>query len=288
MSDSPMGPFAPRGATRVAAVIGDPVSHSLSPVLHNAAFRAAGLDWVYVALPVIAGEAAQALEAMRTLGIEGLSVTMPHKEAVAASLEGELSDAARKLAAVNCVRREGRTLIGENTDGRGFVDSLRHEMGIDPADSVVAVVGAGGAGRSVVLALRDAGVGRILLLNRNRARAEQALELAGPVGRLAVEADIAEADIVVNATSVGMGVRAPMAPQYPFDPALLHAEQVVADLVYQPIRTGLLEAAAAAGARPLNGVGMLLYQAAWAFELWTGTPAPIAAMRAAVLEHLAQ
>ena len=281
-------PGSPRGSTRVAAVIGDPVTHSLSPVLHNAGFRAAGLDWVYVAFPVAAGSAPAALDAMRTFGLGGLSVTMPHKEAVAVALAGRLSGAAQRLGAVNCVRRDDAGLFGENTDGRGFVDSLRHEAGVDPSGACVAVVGAGGAGRAVTEALAEAGAARILVVNRNRARAEQAVALAGPVGELAEESAIAAADIVVNATSLGMGVRPPTEAVLPFDVALLRAGQVVADLVYQPIRTGLLEAAAARGATTVNGVGMLLHQAAYAFELWTGVAAPVGAMRDAVLGHLQQ
>ena len=272
----------------MAAVIGEPVTHSLSPVLHNAGFQAAGLDWVYVALTVAAGGAPAALDAMRTFGLAGLSVTMPHKEAVAQALAGHLSGAAQRLGAVNCVRRDGDELIGENTDGRGFVDALRHEAGVDPAGACIAVVGAGGAGRAVTAALAECGAARILVINRNRARAEQAVALAGSVGVLAEESAVGEADIVVNATSVGMGVRPPAPAVMPFDPRLLRAEQVVVDLVYQPIRTGLLEAAAAQGAHIVNGVGMLLHQAAYAFELWTGVAAPVGAMRVAVLGHLAQ
>jgi len=287
-ADTTDGPAArsPRGSTQVAAVIGDPVRHSLSPVLHNAGFRAAGLDWVYVALPVAAGRAAEALAAMDVLGIGGLSVTMPHKEPVARALEGRLSAAAARLGAVNCVRREGDGLVGENTDGRGFVDSLRHEGGVDPSGATVAVVGAGGAGRAVVEALAAAGAARIVVVNRDRGRAEQAVALAAGVGEHGAEGDVAGVDIVVNATSVGMGVASGQPPALPFDPDLIRPGQVVADLVYQPIRTGLLEAAEARGAIVVNGVGMLLHQAAYAFELWTGVAAPVAAMRGAVLEHL--
>jgi len=278
---------SPRGSTQVAAVIGDPVRHSLSPVLHNAGFRAAGLDWVYVAFPVAAGRAAEALAAMDVLGIGGLSVTMPHKEPVARALEGRLSAAAARLGAVNCVRRDADGLVGENTDGRGFVDSLRHEGGVDPSGATVAVFGAGGAGRAVVEALAAAGAARIVVVNRDRGRAERAVALAGGVGAHGSDAEVAGVDIVVNATSVGMGVGSGHPPVLPFDPDLLRQGQVVADLVYQPIRTGLLEAAEARGATTVNGVGMLLYQAAYAFELWTGVAAPVAAMRGAVLDHLA-
>lgn len=288
-------PVAPRGATSVAAVIGDPVRHSLSPVLHNAAFAAAGLDWVYVALPVPAGRAAAALDAMRWCGVAGLSVTMPHKEAIAELLAGRLSAAAQRLGAVNCVRRaqpDGSgpgapvELVGENTDGGGFVDALRHEHGVDPAGASVAVVGAGGAGRAVALALADAGAERIVIVNRGTERARQALAVVGGRAVLGTPDDVGSVDIVVNATSVGMG-QAPERADLPFDADRLRAEQLVADLVYQPIRTGLLVEAERRGARTLNGVGMLLHQAARAYTLWTGQAAPVNAMRGAVLSQLA-
>lgn len=291
MSGPAAGRSTPRGSTTVAAVIGDPVAHSLSPVLHNAGFEAAGLDWVYVAFPVPAGSAAVALDAMRALGLGGLSVTMPHKQAVAALLEGSLSGSAARLGAVNCVRREDPAcrggLVGENTDGAGFVDALRDELDVDPAGAVVAVVGAGGAGRSVAVALADAGAARVVVVNRDAARAAHAVGLAGPSAVVGVPADVATADIVVNATSVGMGVDAARRV-LPVRAELLRPGQIVADLVYQPIRTGLLDAAEERGATTLNGVGMLLHQAARAFTLWTGCAAPTNAMRAAVTTELAR
>lgn len=278
--------MAPQGSTRVAAVIGDPVSHSLSPVLHNAGFRAAGLDWVYVAFQVLQGQAPAALEAMRTLSLGGLSVTMPHKQAVAELLEGRLSGAAASLGAVNCVRWDDGQLVGENTDGDGFVASLRQELGVDPSGASVAVIGAGGAGRAVVAALARAGAARLVIINRNADRAQHATTLGGRVAEIGDVSALSEVEIIVNATSVGMSRPASPAPMMPLDPSVLRADHIVADLVYQPVRTGLLVAAEAAGARTLNGIGMLLYQAVQAFELWTGAPAPVAEMRAAVEAQL--
>ena len=272
----------PTGATRLAAVIGAPVRHSLSPALHNAAFAATGLDWVYVALEVAPGRAAAALDAVRVLGIAGLSVTMPHKADVAAAVD-ECTPAAAALGAVNCVEvRDGR-LVGHNTDGDGFVDSLRAEAGFDPAGRRAVVLGAGGAARAVVVALAAAGASEVVVVNRTEARAVEAARLAGAVGRAGDADAVAGADLVVNATSVGMTGAGGV--DLPCDAALLRPGQVVADLVYQPLDTQFLKAARSRGATAVNGVGMLLYQAARAFTIWTGVPAPVAAMRDAVADR---
>ena len=155
----------PTGSTRVAGVIGDPVRHSLSPALHNAAFSALGLDWTYLAFEVPSGQGADAVAAMRVLGIDGLSVTMPHKDTVAAAVD-ELSPAAALLGAVNCVRRDGDRLIGENTDGAGFLRSLRTQAGVDPAGLHTVVLGAGGAARAVIVALAADGA-LVTVVNRS-------------------------------------------------------------------------------------------------------------------------
>jgi shikimate dehydrogenase len=260
------------GHTRLAAVIGDPIRHSLSPTIFNAAFDEVGLDWVYLAFEVAEPDTAAALDAARVLGIEGLSVTMPHKTAVA-RLVDELTPSARTLDAVNCVVRDGRRLVGHNTDGAGFVASLAADAGFDPAGRACVVLGAGGAARAVVLALSEAGAGQVSVVNRTADRAESTASLAGTVGRVGVAGDARRADLVVNATSVGMG-----GDGCPIDPDLLGPGQLVADLVYHPVTTPLLEAAQARGAATLDGVGMLVHQGAVAFGLWTGRPAPVAAM----------
>jgi shikimate dehydrogenase len=267
-------------ATRVAGVIGSPVRHSLSPALHNAAFSASGAPWVYVAFEVPPGEAHRALDAMRVLGIGGLSVTMPHKEQVAVAVD-ELDPAAAALRSVNTVvaQSDGR-LVGHSTDGAGFVASLR-ESGVDPAGRRVVVIGAGAAGRAVVDALARAGAGAVEVVNRSRSRAEEAAQLAGAVGGVVEPTAVADADIVVNATSVGMGSDA-----LAVDPALLHAGQVVADLVYHPLETALLRAARLAGATTVDGLGMLVHQAALQQQLWLGTLPDAAVMREAALREL--
>ncbi len=260
----------------MAAVIGDPVGHSRSPAIHNAAFSALGLDWVYVALPVPAGSAAEAVEAARTLGIAGLSVTMPHKSAVIPALD-DLTPAAARLGAVNCISVQDHHLTGHNTDGEGFVAALRADD-LDPLGARCVVLGAGGAARAVVLALAEAGAAEVVVLARSLDRAEQAAELAGEQGRWgpmdSAAAEMATTDLLVNATPLGMseGDRSPV----PAD--ALNPEMMVSELIYHPERTPLMEAAVEAGARTSNGLGMLVRQAAAAFTIWTGEKPPIETM----------
>jgi len=259
------------------------VRHSLSPTVQNAAFRALDLDWVFVAFEVPEGRAGGAIDAVRALGIDGLSVTMPHKSAVATAVD-RLSPDASALGAVNCVVRRGDELVGENTDGSGFLAALAADTGFEPAGRRCAVVGAGGAARAVVLALARAGAEEVRVVNRTPDRAEAAASLAGTVGRVGAERDLAGADLIVQATSVGMADRAGAVP---FDPDLLHPGQVLAELIYQPAETALLAAARARRLTVANGLGMLVHQAAIAFEHWTGQSAPLATMTAAVSARLA-
>jgi shikimate dehydrogenase len=191
------------GATRLAAVIGEPVRHSLSPVLHNAAFAALELDWVYVALPVRAGDAGRAVAGMGALGIEGLNVTMPHKAAAAAAVD-RCSPTAARLGAVNTVVRSADGLLGESTDGEGFVTALRVDEGFDPAGARCLVVGAGGAARAVVLALAEAGAAEVVVVARRAAAAAAAAALAGPAGRVGTAEQADGCGLVVNATPLGM------------------------------------------------------------------------------------
>jgi shikimate dehydrogenase len=264
-------------------VIGAPVRHSLSPAMHNAAFEACGLDWLYLAFEVPPGHARDALAGVRSLGIEGLSVTMPHKTDVAMCVDG-CTPAASRLQAVNTVRRRpDGTLEGFNTDGDGFLASLR-DAGADPGGRRVVLLGAGGAGRALALALGGAGAAEVVVVNRTPHAAATAAGLAGIHGRVGTVADVANADLVVNATPVGMGDDA---GALPVDPSLLHAGQVVADIVVHPIDTAFLQAARSAGATTVDGLGMLVHQAALQVERWTRQPAPLAAMRAAVTEVLA-
>ena len=270
----------PAGSTRVAAVIGDPIAHSLSPVMFNAAFDAAGLDWVFVAFRVAAGDTRRALDGVRSMGIAGLSVTMPHKDA-AFDLADELTPEAEGLRAVNCIVNRDETLVGHNTDGDGFIAALAAE-GIGVAGERCVVLGGGGAARSVVAALGRAGA-EITVVNRSAAKAEVAAALGGARSAVGPIDALEQASILVNATSVGMGGEGLPLPAE----LLARPPRVVVDLVYHPVQTPLLQAAGEAGARTVDGVGMLVQQGAVAFRLWTGVEAPIEAMNDAARRALA-
>jgi shikimate dehydrogenase len=270
----------------LAVLIGSPVAHSLSPAIHRAAFAAAGLDWTYAALDVKPGDGAAAVGAMRVLGIGGMSVTMPHKADVAAAVD-ELDPAAHSLRSVNTVSWDGDRLVGSSTDGAGFVAALA-EVGVDVAGARVAIIGAGGAARSVIDALGRAGTKDITVLNRSAENAERAAQLS-PAASIGIVSDVTRADIVVNATSVGMGVdpHAALPDDLACDPALLHSAQIVVDLVYHPLRTAWLAAADELGARTVDGLGMLIHQAALQQQCWLGRLPDVEVMRAAAEATLA-
>ena len=263
------------------------MGHSLSPAMHNAAFDALGLDWMYMAFDVEPANVRTVLGAVTDLGMGGLSVTIPHKEAVAATLD-RLSPLAEALGAVNTVVPDARHgLRGENTDGPGFLEALTDDEGFDPANRRCLVVGAGGAARAVVKALADAGAAEIVVVNRTRERAEAVVALAAGCARVGVAAEAGEADLVVNATPLGMS-GAGYDDDLPVDPAHLGPGQLVVDLVPNPAITPLVEQARAQGAAAVNGLGMLVHQAALAFRLWTGQEPPVAVMSAAALAELAR
>jgi shikimate dehydrogenase len=269
---------------RLVGVIGSPIAHSLSPLLHTAAFEALGLSdtWRSFAFEVPAGQAADALAAMRRADLSGLSVTMPHKAEVAALVD-TCTEEARRLTAVNCIVRRDGSLLGANTDGAGFVASLGRGASFVPAGTRCVVIGAGGAARAVVLALAAAGAGSVAVLNRSPAPGATAAALAGAVGSVVGPAEgarravVQAADLVVNATPVGMSGGG-AGSTWPVDPGWLHDGQVAADLIYAPRPTRWLVEAQAAGARAVDGLGMLVHQAAAQITLWTGMEAPVEAM----------
>jgi len=272
------------GGTRVCCIIGWPVEHSLSPAMHNAAFRAAGLDWVYVPLPVEPDDVGAAVAGIRALGIAGANVTMPHKRAVIEHLD-EVSGEAGRIGAVNVIVRAGERLIGANTDGAGFLRFLRRTAGVDPAGSRALLLGSGGAARGVGVALADAGAS-VLVAARDPVRGGEVANAIGPHAAVVPFDDareaLADADLVVNATPVGQEDGST-----PVDTDGIAARHLVIDLVYSPPSTPLLDVARARGARAYNGLGMLVEQAALAFELWTGRPAPAGTMSAAALRVIA-
>ena len=249
--------------TRLAAVIGSPVRHSLSPAMHNAVFDATGLDWRFTRFDVVAGGVPVALAAMSVLDIGGYAVTTPHKEAAARTVDA-IDPAALALNSVNTVvlRDDGST-FGASTDGSGLVAWVE-ASGVTIADRSVVVLGAGAAARSIVDALGRAGAADIAIVNRTVSSAERAAELS-PVARVAGFDAVADARLVINATSVGMGSH-----ECPLDTALVHAGHAVADIVYHPLDTALLRAARAVGAQAIDGLGMLVHQAVEQQQLWTG------------------
>jgi shikimate dehydrogenase len=281
----------------VAGIIGDPVRHSLSPALHNAAFEATGLDWVYVAFPVPTGAVPAALEGMRALGIDGLSVTMPHKGPAADAVD-RLSPTAARLRSVNTVLRQGDELLGESTDGQGFLAAVKEDEGWDPADRRCVILGAGGAARALALVLGEAGAASVVVVGRRPEMAAEAAALAGSAGRAVSQPGLelaAGADLVVNATPVGMRRvvkmdRSPLEATLPFDldPNVIGPGQLVADLIYSPAVTPLLRVARERGARTANGLGMLIHQAALQFRLWTGEDPPLEVMSAAAMEAISR
>lgn len=274
------------GKARVAGVIGWPVGHSLSPVLHGHWLAEYGVDGAYVPLAVRPEHGAAAMQALPALGFAGANVTVPHKE-TALSVCERLSDAAKRIGAVNTlVVAEDGTLEGDNTDAFGFLANLEENApgGFDAAEGPVVVLGAGGAARAVLAALIDAGAPEVRLLNRTASRAET---LADEFGRrVFVEpwerrgAVLADTALLVNTTSLGMTGHAPLEIAL----AALPVASLVTDLVYAPLRTPLLEAAAARGNPTVDGLGMLLHQARPGFERWFGRrPEVTPELRAAVL-----
>src|ERR687894_2202619 len=210
-----------RGSTRVAGVIGDPVRHSLSPLLHNAAFAALGLDWAFAAFPVRAGAGAAALDAMRALRLEGLNVTMPLKGEVADAVD-RLAPSAAALRSVNTVVWVGTELVGESTDGPGLVAALRADEGFDPAGRRCLVLGSGGAARAAVHALAGAGAASVVVAARRPEAGAAVAALAGPVGAAGTSDTADGAELIVDATPVGMAghhpAPAPPPPRPPFPP----------------------------------------------------------------------
>lgn len=282
--------FSPTARTRVAAVIGEPVRHSLSPAIHNAAFRAADLDWVFLAFEVPAVSGERILDAMDLWGIDGLAVTTPHKQEIARALAGRdpeaLDPTVRALDSVNTlIRRSAGQIVGASTDGDGFIGSIR-AAGVDPSGLTVALLGAGAAARSVIDALDRADVAEIIVINRGRDAARMACELSARAGIGSLEA-VSGADLIINATTVGMDRGGHGDAEVTPVPAhLLGTHQIVADLVYHPLQTRLLREAQQAGAQTIDGLGMLVHQAALQQQLWTGLEPDVQAMRAAAEAEL--
>jgi len=278
-----------RATTKIYGIFGHPVGHSLSPVMHNSAFSALGLDCVYVAFDVSPEEIGKAADAVRTLGISGINITIPHKEIIIPHLD-EIAPEAELTGAVNTLKNDGGKLSGHNTDVGGFLRAAREELGIEPEGASVFLAGAGGAARAVMSAFCMNGARNICIANRTH---DKALRLASEFGERfrdikiesvklddvkAIEACLGKADILVNSTSSGMngneGLDLPLNK--------MRKTSAVYDLVYKPRETRLVKEARGLGLRASGGLGMLLYQGALSFEIWTGREAPVDVMRKAL------
>lgn len=315
----------------MVGIMGGPqqVPLSLSPRIHNAAFEALGLDWIYVGFPVRQGAAAEAVRGLQAAGVRGFNVTMPHKIAVADAVD-RLEGTAAAIGAVNTVVAGRGELVGWNTDGEGLLRFLRRDLGVEVKGAAVLVIGSGGGARSAVASLAAVGARSITVLARHPGRAESLRVLAGEIpfrAALLGSAEpplIAESDIIVNATPVGQtgagdgagpvagspvlhvvegagpprqpaqeaAVSATMTtapeapPPVPIPADAIRPDATVVDMVYRPPVTPLVEAARARGAGAHGGLGMLLHQAALAFEIWTGVKAPLDVMSAAAVGEL--
>ena len=284
-------------STRLLAVFGDPVEHSLSPAMHNAAIASLGLDYVYLAFRVRLTDLARALDGVRSMGIPGVNLTIPLKRA-ACELVDHLSRDACDAGAVNTVVNRDGVLTGHNTDGDGFIASLEEDLGMHPAGLRVCILGSGGAARGISLSLARSGAERIVFAVRTVENGRQLCSLVTkryPVcradvvniaDRVQLSRVLSDTDLLVNATPVGM---------HPFvdrsidvDLGSLPEHAGVADLIYNPSETLFLRSAKALGYRTMNGVGMLAHQGALAFRLWTGALPDVGIMRQSIMNCLAR
>ena len=276
----------------LVACLGQPVDENPTGVMQEAAFRAMGLNWRYLTIEVPPERLQEAIVGVRALGLRGINLTIPHKVAVMPYLDEIAADAA-VIGAVNTVRREGERLIGENTDGKGFLRGVRVDAGVDPRGKRVVVLGAGGAARAIVTELALAGAAEVRVVNRSRARGEpMASELAAKTGaHIGFEAWAGayavprDAGILVNATSIGLYPEIDRMP--PVDWSEAAPGLLVCDAVFNPAETRFLAEARRRGLPVLDGLSMLVYQGVIGFQLWTGMDPPEAVMKEALRGALA-
>jgi shikimate dehydrogenase len=271
---------------QVAAIIGDPVVQSLSPAMHNAVFHQRKLDWTYVAMEVHEDALAGVLQTLGGKSINAFSVTMPHKEKVFEMLStasnelGEVDESAKAAQSVNTIAISDGRMIGSNTDGDGCCNAIE-QAGVGIAGSRVVIVGAGGTARAIVATLERRGASDIAVINRTESRAQDVIA-AATVARIGTVDDIATANILINATSVGMGSQ-----ETPVEQARLHSSLVVLDAVYYPLETTLLRDAKRAGAKTVDGLWMLVHQGALQQLAWFNEIGDVQLMRQAALDELA-
>lgn len=272
------------GSTKILGIIGHPVRHSLSPVMHNTALRASGLNYVYVPFEVAPEGLAAAVAGLKALGVAGFNVTIPYKTHIIQYLDA-LDDSAEAAGAVNTVKNDCGRLVGYNTDGDGLIRSMATEFGFNVRGASIAIIGAGGAARGAIAALCRSGAGRVVIANRTRERASELASAMAPRFPDAVfsvvsdpeelDDSLANIDVVVNTTSLGMN-----RDTIPFlRLARLSRSAMVYDMVYAPPVTPLLQEAAGLGLRTANGLGMLAAQGELAFAIWTGIIPPFGLMK---------
>ncbi len=280
--------MADKSIQEIVCVFGQPVAGNPTQYIMEKAFAKAGLDWRYLTLEVAPLDLADAVRGMRAMGFRGCNLTIPHKVAVLRHLN-RLSDAAQLMGAVNCVNRVGDELVGENTDGKGFVQSLGELT--EPAGKRVVLLGAGGAARAIGIELALAGAGPITVVNRTAQRGEELARLIGDKLSVRTQSVVWEGDyevppetsVVINATSIGLGDGA---ARVPLDIGSLSPAMVVADVVFNPPDTRLIRDARARGCQTLDGLGMLVNQAVIGFKIWTGIEPDRELMREALEEFL--
>ena len=271
----------------LVGVFGHPVAENPTVVMQEAAFRACRLQWRYLTIEVYPEDLEDAFKGLRAMNMQGINLTIPHKVAVLQYLDRVAPDAAL-MGAVNTVRREGDLLIGENTDGKGFLRSLTDDAQLNPRGKSVVILGAGGAARAISVELALAGAQQVTIVNRTPQRGEELVKLL----REHTQADAEfvewdsryelarETDVLVNATSIGLFPNVSEKPDINYDS--IHAGMTVCDVIPNPPQTPFLNEARGRGATILDGLGMLVYQGAIGFTMWTGVDAPVDAMRQAL------
>jgi shikimate dehydrogenase len=278
------------GKTRICGVIGEPIEHTLSPIMHNAAFQTLGLDYVFLAFRVKTADVEDAASGIRALNIRGLNVTMPHKTAIIKHLD-RVDLSAQIVNSVNTILNKENLLFGFNTDGVGALKALK-ENGVELKGRKVLLLGAGGAARAIAYALAKE-ADELAVLNRTVKQAQALAKLlekscnkkiaSGSLSPSDIQSNLQDSDILINATAIGMK---PKPDESPVAPKLLRKNLAVMDIVYNPLETKMVKDAKAAGATVISGVEMLIHQGAASFEIWTGKSAPVEVMRQAVLSQL--
>lgn len=280
-----------KGSTSLAGLLGYPIKHSKSPQIHNTAFEALNLDHVYLAFEVEDGHLEEALGAMKVLDAIGFNVTMPHKNKVVELLD-EVSEEVKIIGSVNTVKNEKGRLIGYNTDGKGFIKALQ-EAGADIRNKKIVMAGAGGAARAIAIQLAFDGAGEIVMFNRTLSTAEKIVNSinsniasrrarAFQMDEAVMKEELKEAALLINCTSLGM--KNAIDQSIVTDTETLHSGLFVSDIIYDPPKTKLLSIAEEVGCRTMNGLGMLIWQGAIAFKIWTGKEMPVDLIKKEIFE----